>query len=93
MVYDGPGASADKALENYPAHRARLDEFKQRGVLLMAGPCVNEEGRPNGLALGVFTTREAAEEFIREDPFIVNGVVGKWRVEAWNEVLFPEGPA
>jgi hypothetical protein len=43
----------------------------------------------NGEAMGVFTTREAAEEFIAGDPFVVNGVVASWAVRPWNEVLQP----
>jgi uncharacterized protein YciI len=31
--------------------------------------------------------REAAEEFIQSDPFVVNGVVSKWRLVEWDEVL------
>jgi uncharacterized protein YciI len=51
----------------------------------MAGPLM----APNDRALGVFTTREAAEEFIREDPFVLNSVVSKWSIREWNEVLAP----
>ena len=47
--------------------------------------------RDAGDAMGVFTTREAAEEFIAGDPFVVNGVVASWTVRPWNEVLY-EGP-
>jgi len=72
------------ARENGPAHIARLHEFRDRGLLLMAGPL--DEPR-NGDAIGVFTTREAAEEFIAEDPFVVNGVVASWTVRPWDEVL------
>jgi len=32
-------------------------------------------------------SREAAEEFIREDPFVLNQVVSKWTIREWNEVL------
>ena len=74
-----PLAQADIA-----GHRARLQEFHDRGVLLLAGPLA-EPG--NGDAIGVFTTREAAEEFIAGDPFVVNGVVAEWTVRQWNEVL------
>jgi uncharacterized protein YciI len=49
----------------------------------MAGPFAN----PAEGAMGVFTSRQAAEEFIRDDPFVINGVVGKWRLLDWNEVL------
>jgi len=35
-----PGALS-KVMDHYSAHRARLDEFHARGVLLMAGPLGN----------------------------------------------------
>ncbi|WP_437877545.1 YciI family protein [Sorangium sp. So ce513] len=47
--------------DHFAAHRARLEEFHARGVLLVAGPL----GNPPESAMGVFTTREAAEEFIK----------------------------
>ena len=83
MFYETDPAALPKAAQHLPAHRARLDAFHARGVLLMAGPLME----PTDGALGVFTTREAAEEFIREDPFVVHGVVTKWSVRPWNEVL------
>lgn len=83
MFYELAHDGLDKAMTHFQAHRARLDEFHNRGVLLMAGPFAN----PADGALGVFTSREAAEEFIKDDPFVVNGVVGKWRLLDWNEVL------
>jgi uncharacterized protein YciI len=74
------------AQANIGGHRARLQEFHDRGVLLLAGPPA-EPG--NGDAIGVFTTREAAEEFIAGDPFVLNGVVASWAVRPWHEVLQP----
>ena len=38
-------------------------------------------------AMSVFTTREAAEEFARKDPFVVNGVVRSWEVREWDEAV------
>jgi hypothetical protein len=49
----------------------------------MAGPL----GNPPEGALAIFTTREAAEEFIAGDPFVNNGVVAKWRLVEWQEAL------
>lgn len=83
MLYEVSGDGLGKAMAHFPAHRARLDEFHARGVLLMAGPL----GNPPEGALGIFTHREAAEEFIRGDPFVTNGVVSAWRIIDWNEVL------
>jgi uncharacterized protein YciI len=36
----------------------------------------------------VFTSREAAEDFIAGDPFVIHQVVARWTVVEWNEVLF-----
>lgn len=71
------------AQQNFPGHKARIDEFARRGLLLMVGPWAN----PAEGALGIFTTREAAEEFVQGDPFVQNGVVGRVTFKDWNEVL------
>jgi uncharacterized protein len=55
-------------------------------VLLMVGTM---DEPVNGDAMGIFTTREAAEEFVAGDPFVLNGVVANWTVRPWNEVLQP----
>ncbi len=74
------------AQQHGAAHVDRLHEFHDRGVLLMVGTF---DEPMNGEAMGVFTTREAAEEFIAGDPFVLNGVVASWTVRPWNEVLQP----
>ncbi len=83
MLYEATPEGLAKAPQNFAAHRARLDEFHARGTLLMAGPLMGGEGG----ALGIFTTREAAEEFIAGDPFVQNGVVARWTVREWREGL------
>jgi uncharacterized protein YciI len=69
---------------HYPAHRALVDEFHARGDLLMVGTFADpiEEG-----AMAVFRTREAAEEFVADDPFVTSGLVGRWYLREWTEVL------
>jgi uncharacterized protein len=83
MFYETTPDGLPKAMANYEAHRARLDEFHRRGLLLMAGPWKD----PSEGAVGIFVSREAAEEFISEDPFVTHGVVSKWTLKEWNEVL------
>ena len=75
------------AQQHGPAHVARLHAFRDRGTLLMVGTL---DEPMNGDALGVFTTREAAEEFVAGDPFVTHGVVAEWTVRPWNEVLQPD---
>ena len=67
---------AEKVPCTSPA-RVRWREFADRGELLMIGPFANalEDG-----VMGIFTTREAAEEFVRSDPFVLRGVVRHWTV-------------
>jgi uncharacterized protein len=72
------------AQANGAGHSARAQEFRARGVLLMIG--VLDEPM-NGDAMGIFTSREAAEEFASGDPFVVNGVVAEWTVRPWHEAL------
>ena len=74
-----PGA-LPKLMEHFPAHRARLEEFHARGDLIAAGPL----GNPPEGAMGIFASREAAEAFIKEDPFVTHGLVSKWRLVEWN---------
>ena len=84
LFYESADDVMSKAPEHFPAHSARLDEFQARGELLMVGLFGDpqEEG-----SMSVFTTRESAEEFATGDPFVLNGVVAKWYVREWHEVL------
>jgi uncharacterized protein YciI len=85
LLYTSADDVLSKAPAHFPAHSARLDEFHARGVLLAVGTFGNpqEEG-----SMGIFTSRDAAEEFARDDPFVVGGVVSGWEVRDWNEVQF-----
>jgi len=76
--------------DHLPAHVERWQGFAQRGELLMIGPFANaqEDG-----AMAIFATREAAEEFVRGDPFVLNGIVQNWYIRDWQEALVPEPTA
>jgi uncharacterized protein YciI len=75
MIYRAVEDFLPLARENGAAHVARLHKFRDRGELLMVGTF---DEPMNGDAMGIFTSREAAEEFIAGDPFVVNGVVASW---------------
>jgi hypothetical protein len=78
--YEMAPDALSKVASHFPAHRARLGEFHGRGALLAAGPL----GNPPEGAMAIFTTREAAEEFIKGDPFVTNSLISKWRVVEWS---------
>jgi uncharacterized protein YciI len=54
------------------------------GDLIMIGAFANPQTEGS---MSIFTNREAAEEFVRGEPFVLHGVVRNWYIRAWNEVL------
>ena len=90
VFYESAAGLAEKAPLHMAEHRARWREFADRGELLMIGPFAHaqEDG-----AMAIFTTREAAEEFVRGDPFVLHGVIRNWNIREWNEALVPENSA
>ena len=77
VFYESADDLAEKAPLHAGPHRARWREFADRGELLMIGPFAN--ALADG-AMAIFTTRAAAEEFVRGDPFILHGVVRNWTI-------------
>jgi uncharacterized protein YciI len=84
VFYESADNVASRVPAHYAAHRARWTEFQGRGALLMIGPFANAQ---HDGAMAIFTTREAAEEFARGDPFVINGVVRSWQIREWDEAL------
>lgn len=84
VFYETAPDALARISEVFPAHRARVDEFHSRGELLMVGTFADPiaEG-----SMAVFRTQEAAEEFVAGDPFVTEGVVGRWYRREWNELL------
>lgn len=86
LFYESADDVASKAPAHFPAHSARLDEFHADGRLLMVGTFADPQEQGS---MAIFTTREAAEEFVKGDPFVLNGVVKGWEIWEWNEALAP----
>jgi uncharacterized protein len=88
VFYESPDDIRALAREHFPAHQAWYMSFRERGLLLMLGPFA-DPGTVSAMA--VFTTREAAEEWAKGDPFVLNGVVSHWTIREWHEALVPQG--
>lgn len=83
LFYEAAEDVLTKAPLHFTRHRAHWEAFRTNGTLLLIGAFAN----PHEGALAIFTSREAAEEFARTDPFVVNGVVRDWYVREWNEAI------
>jgi uncharacterized protein len=82
LLYESADDVVAKAPVHFPAHSERLDEFHRRGALLMVGPFGDPQAEGS---MAIFTSREAAEEFVAEDPFVLNGVVRGWQIRDWHD--------
>jgi uncharacterized protein YciI len=66
-------------------HLRLAREAHCRGELILAGALTD----PADKALLVFRAldRSVAEEFARNDPYVVNGLVKRWEVRSWAVVI------
>jgi len=70
-----------RAREVFPRHSAYAEEFGKTGDLLLIGTFADPVADGS---MGIFRSREAAERFVANDPFILEGVVARWRILDWN---------
>src|SRR5215471_15190213 len=80
--YDSLDDAIARAPDAVAAHRAGSQELHARGTLLMSGAFLNNPQEPL-CTMAVLTTREAAEEYARGDPFVLNGMVSTWYIREW----------
>ena len=78
-----PGKTRDQLMEIFPRHKAFLDKFLARGEVVGVGPFTD----PAGGNMALFRTREAAEAFAREDPFLLEGVVQEYTIKDWGDQM------
>jgi uncharacterized protein YciI len=87
VFYESAEDVAARAPAFFTEHVARYEKYVADGSLLMIGTFADPQ--QDG-SMAVFASRQAAEEFISGDPFVLNGVVSGWTIKEWNEVLVKE---
>jgi uncharacterized protein len=83
LIGESSGASMETIMSVYPRHKAIVDKYIAQGVVLGIGP-FSDRGN-----MAIFKTREAAEQFSKEDPFILEGLVKSFVIRDWNDGLLP----
>ena len=79
----------DDYLARRPAYRDQhlrlAREAQRRGELLLGGALAD----PIDQALLVFrvSERSAVEAFVRNDPYVINGLVTRWEIRSWTVVI------
>ena len=70
------------APDDIASHLKRSNELHEQGSLLMSGLFLDsEDGQLNTMA--VLTSRPAAEDYIKGDPFYAKGMMSKWSIREW----------
>jgi uncharacterized protein YciI len=91
LTYDVVDDFAARRAEFRQEHLRLVRDAHDRGDLPLAGAL----GDPPDAALLVFhaPSISVAEDFARNDPYVVNGLVTHWRVRPWNVVTIHDGAA
>ena len=84
LLYTSADDVMSKAPLHYEAHVAWADQFEARGELLQIGTF--EDPQTQG-SMAIFATQEAAEAFVADDPFVLEGIVASHEIRAWDDAL------
>jgi uncharacterized protein YciI len=81
VIGESSGATMEQVMAVYPRHKAVVDAFVARGEVIGIGPFAD---RGN---MAIFRTREAAEAFVRQDPFALEGLVKSYTIREWGDQM------
>jgi len=85
LFYDVVDNYAEKRTPFRKDHLAHAKAANARGELVLAGALANPVDGTVLLFKG--TSPAAAEAFAKADPYVINGLVTKWRVREWSTVV------
>ncbi len=81
VIGEGAGVTMETIMSVYPRHKTVVDRYIQRSEVIGIGPLVG------GGNMAIFKTRAAAEQFVTEDPFILEGLIKSFSIRDWNDNL------
>lgn len=84
LFYKPDPNSLEKAGSFFPDHIQHFNTFHAQGKLISFGAFADLVGQGS---MGIFTSKEAAEEFVKNDPFVKEGIVATHEIREWNDSL------
>lgn len=81
VIGESSGATMEQVMAVYPRHKAVVESFIAKGDVIGIGPFAD---RGN---MAIFRSREAAEAFTKQDPFILEGLVKSFVIRDWNDTM------
>ena len=84
IIGEPSGVTMETIMNVYPGHKAVVDKYVAKDEIIGIGP-FNNLGN-----MAIFKTRAAAEKFVTEDPFILEGVIKSFVIRDWDDTLLSE---
>jgi hypothetical protein len=81
VIGEATGVTMETILQVYPRHKVIVDQYVARGEVTGIGPFADMGN------MAIFKTRAAAEQFVAEDPFILEGIVKNVVIRDWNDTM------
>lgn len=81
VIGESSGASMETIMRVYLRHKAVVDKFIAMGEVVGIGPFTDMGN------MAIFRSRAAAEQFVKEDPFILEGLVKSFTIRDWNDTM------
>ena len=87
LKYTSFEEAKNAAPDEITSHIRRSKDLHQVGTLLMSGAFLDKTG-DHLKTMAILTSKEAAEEYIKGDPFYLNGMMESWEVRQWANMFF-----
>jgi uncharacterized protein YciI len=84
VIGEPSGATMEMIMSVYPKHKVIVEKYIAKGEVIGIGPFMDMGN------MAIFKTREAAEQSVTEDPFILEGLVKSFVIRDWNDTMLPE---
>ena len=81
VIGEPSGVSIETIMTVYPRHKVIVDKYVNKGEVVGIGPFADMGN------MAIFKTRAAAEQFVTEDPFILEGLVKSFVIRDWNDSM------
>ena len=85
LEYDLVTDYIERRAEFREAHLTLATEAAQRGELVLGGALADRPDR--ALLVWRVGDRAIIDEFVRADPYVINGLVRSWSIRPWNVVV------
>lgn len=81
VIGEPSGVTMDAIMKVYPRHKVIVDKYVANGDVLGIGPFTDLGN------MAIFRSRAAAEQFVKEDPFALEGIVKSYTIRDWNDSM------